>query len=397
MAASAWTGGQYSLLRALLGAVLLARWLELMGHRGELAPLTPVLDPAPLATGLLVVGAASALLLAVGFQTRVAALVSCVVWWLLLGRAAFTDASVPCVSVLLIVHAGIRSGAADGPYGAWSTRGRPDPAGGWRMAPGLWRVAWIILIVGYASLGFAKLGDPSWRDGSALARSLASADGARGLGGLLRGLPDAVLRSATYVVLALELGFALLIASRRLRPIAWGTMLAMHVVLLLPGAPLATPYGVLMLHLFTFDPAWIRGRGGERGGTVFYDGTCGLCHRAVRFALAEDPNGGAFDYAPLQGTTFEAQVAAPERAGFPDSILVRRRDGALLSRSNAIIHLLRALGGIWTPLGGVLALVPRPVRDLVYDGVARVRKRIFAKPAELCPVLPAHLAERFLP
>ena len=34
---------------------------------------------------------------------------------------------------------------------------------------------------------------------------------------------------------------------------------------------------------------------------LFYDGTCGLCHRAVTFALARDPDGSRFRFAALQG------------------------------------------------------------------------------------------------
>jgi len=42
-------------------------------------------------------------------------------------------------------------------------------------------------------------------------------------------------------------------------------------------------------------------------------------------------------------------------------------------------------------------LVPRPLRDVVYRCVARVRRRIFAAPKDACPLLPKHLRERFVP
>ena len=40
-------------------------------------------------------------------------------------------------------------------------------------------------------------------------------------------------------------------------------------------------------------------------------------------------------------------------------------------------------------------LIPRPIRDIAYDGVARVRRRLFAPPAEVCPMLPPALRARF--
>ncbi len=43
----------------------------------------------------------------------------------------------------------------------------------------------------------------------------------------------------------------------------------------------------------------------------------------------------------------------------------------------------------------VLKRVPRPVRDLAYDAVARVRHRLFAKPAGACPILSRELRSRF--
>ena len=69
---------------------------------------------------------------------------------------------------------------------------------------------------------------------------------------------------------------------------------------------------------------------------LFYDGGCGLCHRAVRFVLWADPEGRAFRFAPLGGDTFQALVSAGERERLPDSLVVRTtEDGRLLTRSTA--------------------------------------------------------------
>ena len=39
--------------------------------------------------------------------------------------------------------------------------------------------------------------------------------------------------------------------------------------------------------------------------------------------------------------------------------------------------------------------VPRPLRDVAYDFVARVRYRIFGKTKEACPLMPPELRSRF--
>jgi predicted DCC family thiol-disulfide oxidoreductase YuxK len=129
---------------------------------------------------------------------------------------------------------------------------------------------------------------------------------------------------------------------------------------------------------------------------LFYDGACGLCHRSVRFVLAHDRT-GAFRFAPIGGPTFEATVPAEARPSLPDAIVVKCADGRVLVRSDATLHVLGKLGGVWRALAAALRIVPRPLRDLVYDWVARSRKRWFATPDDACPVVPADLRARFAP
>ena len=130
---------------------------------------------------------------------------------------------------------------------------------------------------------------------------------------------------------------------------------------------------------------------------LFYDGHCGLCHRAVKFVLRHDPGGRAFRFAPLQGETFLARVEAGRRVGLPDSVVVLTRDGELLLRSAAFLHILRRLGGEWGVLAAVLSLVPRGLLNMVYDFIARIRYRVFGRRDDLCPIVPAELRARFDP
>jgi predicted DCC family thiol-disulfide oxidoreductase YuxK len=154
-------------------------------------------------------------------------------------------------------------------------------------------------------------------------------------------------------------------------------------------------FGMVMLHLFTFDPAWIRPQKALGTEILFYDGHCGLCHRAVRFILAEDRTGDTFRFAPLESEAFRAAVREPDRAALPDSLLVLTTDGVLLTRSAAVLHILRRLGGVWRLLGSVISVVPTPLRDRVYDGIARIRHSLFRTPAQACPLVPADLRRRF--
>jgi len=128
---------------------------------------------------------------------------------------------------------------------------------------------------------------------------------------------------------------------------------------------------------------------------LFYDGHCGLCHRVVRFVLAKDRAGAAFRFAPIGGEAFHAAVPEPLREALPDSLVVLTVEGALLTRSAAVLHILRRLGGIWWLLAVVVGIVPVVVRDGVYDGIARIRHGLFHAPAQSCPLVPPDLRGRF--
>jgi predicted DCC family thiol-disulfide oxidoreductase YuxK len=130
---------------------------------------------------------------------------------------------------------------------------------------------------------------------------------------------------------------------------------------------------------------------------LFYDGTCGLCHRAVIFAMNHDPRGTLFRFAPLQGDTFQALIDAERRAQIPDSLVILTASNELLIRSDATIRTLRRIGGAWAALGDLTVVIPRPLRDAVYNFVARVRYRFFGRKTDLCPVMTPDQRRRFDP
>jgi predicted DCC family thiol-disulfide oxidoreductase YuxK len=128
---------------------------------------------------------------------------------------------------------------------------------------------------------------------------------------------------------------------------------------------------------------------------LFYDGHCGLCHRAVKFVLRHDRS-AAFRFAPLQGSTFVETIPPEKRDLLPDSVVLFTSDGRLLTRSDAFIYIFRRLGGAWAALGAISVIVPRPIRDVVYGVIARIRYSIFGRREDLCPVVPESLRKRFL-
>jgi predicted DCC family thiol-disulfide oxidoreductase YuxK len=251
--------------------------------------------------------------------------------------------------------------------------------------------------VGYFYSGLMKLGSPSWIDGSALSRVLANPLARPGfLREIVLAFPPAFLRVATWGALGMELSFGPLALLRRARPWLWSGMLLLHLGLfLLVSFPDLTA-GMIILHLFTFDPAWIRASNDGALEYIFYDGHCGLCHHVVRFVIAEDIEGAKFRFAPLGGTNFESLVPSAQRAGLPDSIVLRTAEGALLARSAACLHILRRLGGAWRIMALAAAMQPGPLLDATYNLIARTRYSVFGRRNHSCPVVPLELRARFV-
>jgi predicted DCC family thiol-disulfide oxidoreductase YuxK len=128
---------------------------------------------------------------------------------------------------------------------------------------------------------------------------------------------------------------------------------------------------------------------------IFYDGPCGLCQRFVRFVVQRDRAGTKFRFAPLHGSTFESLVPVERRAAVPDSMVVLTRNDRLLIRSEGVIHVLRRLGSFWKFIAVAISIIPRPIRDAVYDFIMRIRYRIFGRVDNVCPVTPPELRARF--
>lgn len=130
------------------------------------------------------------------------------------------------------------------------------------------------------------------------------------------------------------------------------------------------------------------------GPIVLYDGTCGLCHRSVRWLLAHERD-AALRFAPLQGATADALRARhPAIPRALESVVLVDGDRVHL-RSKAFLYAARHLRGPWRA-AYTLRWLPGPVLDLGYRAIARVRYRIWGR-ADACD-LPAPAARaRFLP
>lgn len=391
---NAWTGGQYSLVRALFGVYLFIHFVALIPWAREVwvdvlpREASPLLKLFPnllifadAALPMLVVAAIAALFFAAGLYDRIAAVVMWYVLACLFGRnPLISNPSLPFAGWLLLMHALL----PPAPYGSLAARGRVDPRGGWTMPRPIYAAMWIVLSLGYSYSGWTKLVSPSWTDGTAMARVLANPLARPSfVRDLILASPAPLMQFATWGALGLELLYAPLALFRRVRPWIWFAMLAMHLGLMVMIDFADLSFMMVVLHLFTFDPAWVPRRLPATTDTVLYDGSCGLCHGAVRFILAEDAGGKTFVFQPLE-------------EGKKESVVVKTAAGATLLRSEAVLHVMRRLGGYWRVLAVVFALVPRVIRDAMYDFVAKIRYRVFGRAKDACPLIPPDFRKRFI-
>jgi predicted DCC family thiol-disulfide oxidoreductase YuxK len=128
---------------------------------------------------------------------------------------------------------------------------------------------------------------------------------------------------------------------------------------------------------------------------IFYDGTCGVCHGFVRWVLVHDAE-GKFRLSPLQGETLKQLVPLEERAKLPDSVVVRKPDGVLLTKSGAVAYVADELG--LHVRAQFIRFFHRWPADLGYDFVAKVRYAVFGRNrGDMCPIVAPELRDRFLP
>jgi predicted DCC family thiol-disulfide oxidoreductase YuxK len=126
---------------------------------------------------------------------------------------------------------------------------------------------------------------------------------------------------------------------------------------------------------------------------LLFDGICNLCNGAVRFVIERDP-ARKFKFAALQSVTGRQWL---EKMGLTeentDSFVFIQGDHYYL-RSSAALRVLKEIGGGWK-IFYVFMIIPKPLRDFVYNLVARSRYRIFGK-RETCMVPTPDLQDRFI-
>lgn len=126
---------------------------------------------------------------------------------------------------------------------------------------------------------------------------------------------------------------------------------------------------------------------------VFFDGYCSLCNTLVDWLIQIDKN-GQLKFASLQGET-AAKLLGQRNTGVDFDTVVYLRDDTKSERSTAVLNILSDIGGVWG-LARIFWIVPKFIRDIGYQIIAKNRYRFFKK-RETCRMPSQNERDRLLP
>ncbi|MCA0972065.1 thiol-disulfide oxidoreductase DCC family protein [Halobacillus litoralis] len=125
---------------------------------------------------------------------------------------------------------------------------------------------------------------------------------------------------------------------------------------------------------------------------ILFDGDCHFCDRSVQFIMKRDPK-AMFQFASLQSETGQELL---RKFGAPvelDSFILIEKN-RMYTQSTAALRVCRQLNGLWKTLH-FLTAIPKPIRDTVYNVIAKNRYKWFGT-KEQCPLPTPDERKRFL-
>lgn len=126
---------------------------------------------------------------------------------------------------------------------------------------------------------------------------------------------------------------------------------------------------------------------------VLFDGVCHLCNGSVNFLLKRDKK-ECFLFATLQSDSGQALLKQHQLSTNDLDTVILIQQGQVYTKSTAILRVLKELGRGWQ-IFYVFILLPRFIRDAIYNLVAHSRYRLFGK-NEQCRMPSPDIERRFL-
>ena len=126
---------------------------------------------------------------------------------------------------------------------------------------------------------------------------------------------------------------------------------------------------------------------------VLFDGVCNLCNSSVQSIIKHDKKKQC-RFASLQGNYGQSFLKKYNLPVDNFNSFILQEDDKVYTRSTGALRMLKHLGGGWSFFYGFI-IIPKFIRDGVYNWVAKNRYRWFGKREE-CMIPTPDLKERFL-
>jgi len=126
---------------------------------------------------------------------------------------------------------------------------------------------------------------------------------------------------------------------------------------------------------------------------ILFDGVCNMCNGFVQFVIKRDKK-NVFQFASLQSKYGKGLLEHYHFNSVQYDTVILYDGNTVCTRTDASLRILNSLGGIWK-LTAVLKVVPRFMRNPIYDMLARNRYKLFGK-RDTCMVPTAELKAKFL-
>jgi predicted DCC family thiol-disulfide oxidoreductase YuxK len=126
---------------------------------------------------------------------------------------------------------------------------------------------------------------------------------------------------------------------------------------------------------------------------ILFDGVCNLCNASVQFIIRHDKK-QIFRFAALQSPFGQSALKKFNLADKNIDSVILVENNSVQLKSDAALSIAKQLGGIYSLLY-VFIVVPKFIRNSVYDFIARNRYRWFGK-QESCMIPTPELKRLFI-